>query len=196
MYRLMSLLAGALAIPAMPIPASAQASWQWMASYSNTCTNAFDVCGAVQVGMLAKLDGGTSVPITAEVSTLGNASRLSGSVAISEGASGEFAFGLGPNDLYGCDHPYGGASTCGPDAWLVLSFDVSGSIDARDWTGFYPECYAPGSNPAGTYMCSSFGTPTEMSPVPEPVTLALVGTGLAGLGAFGARRCRRTRLGG
>ncbi len=88
------------------------------------------------------------------------------------------------------------AQTCGPAAAAVFAFSIAGSLDASQFDNAYVLAYGPrgsancftdpGAAPFHAQPCDLLAAP----PVPEPVTVILLGTGLLGIGSLQLRRRR------
>ena len=101
----------------------------------------------------------------------------------------------------GCNQGGLPASTCGSGAWVSFTWGSSGLWDAGEFStafivegtsGAYcfsdPAAYTPSPRYPACDVLSEFN---DATPVPEPVTIALLGTGLAGVGAVRGRRRER-----
>lgn len=113
----------------------------------------------------------------------------------------------GCNDGTEAPSQFTGYQTCAYDSWIVFSFTAHGTWDPANtvvhWSGnAYSSptgskqvifCGVPESEDTCSYS-TDFEPPPPANVTPEPVTLALLGTGLAGVGAA-ARRRRKQQQG-
>lgn len=88
-------------------------------------------------------------------------------------------------------------STCvggAPDGWVTFAFSTTSTVAAEDfqiaWGVISVSDGSPDSEDLGSYQGNTDGGGTPMNVVPEPLTVILLGSGLAGL-AFVASRRRR-----
>ena len=106
------------------------------------------------------------------------------------------------NGLIGCSQqpPPGHYQTCYPNgAFLELDFLTSAQFDLNDPSAVYGWHSQAVSGRSCSLWVSSDGTQTQPSEgdgsdcgvVPEPVTMLLLGSGLAGMGGIGALRRRK-----
>jgi hypothetical protein len=70
--------------------------------------------------------------------------------------------------------------------WIVLDFNITGNWDLSN-----SYLLVKGQSNIGSTECITGGPHANCGVVPEPVTMTLLGTGLAGLGGFAALRRRR-----
>jgi hypothetical protein len=106
------------------------------------------------------------------------------------------------NPIQGCDVaniPFGSfpASfrTCGTDAMIEFAFSTPTILDAESFEGGSITNVGVDGN---SYRCDFYGSDgcvLESTVTPEPATMLLVGTGLAGLGGWSRRRRRRSAIG-
>jgi hypothetical protein len=153
--------------------------------YMNFSAGSFEGGDIARADIKTRATGGAKV-----LSGDGLSSDLHVSRSLSGG--GWFTFGFG--GIWGCDSPGWGVTTCGPNGWFVMSFDVDWSLRATDLDGVSAGCYNPAVDPESNYECDAFGaggftaSRTFATRVPEPTTVLLFGWGLLGIGITGVRR--------
>lgn len=168
-----------------------------------------------RIGIVAPTNIGSASGLT--VTTSGTATAMNNPGALwslrtpgSIGSPIELAAGISSGTsgaIVGCSDPSSGTPsthfrTCGTTGWVEFSFTTSNAWSANDaelaWvidktTNF----------PGGGLECDTDTVPAPgrtgciaTSPVPEPITMVLMGSGLAGMGGIGfLRRRRKNELG-
>jgi hypothetical protein len=130
--------------------------------------------------------------------TLRNGGSIGGTIEVTAGVTNN-----GNGGIIGCATPAPGIlqpqrwfQTCDPSGWVVITFTTDNSWSANDaevaflsnqfqnpsGSGAGLECYT-GTNPRTIQHCDAV--------TPEPVTMILLGSGLASMGGFGLVRRRK-----
>lgn len=125
---------------------------------------------------------------------LSNPGRLGGPIELTAGITpGSTAGGI-----IGCDSPASGLpgsyfNTCGSNDWVVFYFTTTNAWSANDaQVAWLTQQF--GVNGGGLECDTNGGSPGRESCVsvtPEPITMLLLGSGLAGVGGVGVVRRRR-----
>lgn len=108
--------------------------------------------------------------------------------------------GSASGGIAGCSNPYPGLpatyfKTCGSNAWVEFSFSTTNAWSANNSEVAW--LVQNMNNPRnGSIECDSQGAPglrqhCASDVTPEPVTMILLGSGLAGMGGFGVMKRRR-----
>jgi hypothetical protein len=166
--------------------------------------------GAAWFGVETAVNHGTTPYAAATAAALGGASITAGTSGLgwSGHTQGNVVFAGGAH-VFGCDLPswkhildegsYSYASTC--NGFIQLSFTTAQAWDAEDVTKWTVQGKRDGDADAARFDCWSgyadcdLGfNPIDQTVVPEPITIVLLGTGLAGIGAMRARRRKKDEL--
>lgn len=156
---------------------------------------------ATSIYFLAFLTGEAAATPGTEVSALATPKAQGGATvsdasdwSIFESGDAIFLSALGNNGVGGCagSSPVGGfgqmGQTCGPNDFITFSFFTTRTFDPNALTLADLEFVGiADGNPADS--CND-GTPCKITSTPEPATILLVSTGLAGIA--GIRRRRRS----
>ena len=84
-------------------------------------------------------------------------------------------------------------TTCGPDAWVVFSFGTTGRWNESDVLAVSTYQYSEEDRFIQRYSCNTASSNCTAAVAPEPITMVLLGTGLAGLSGAGLLRRRRRK---
>ena len=209
--RKLSLGAAAVALVGLASPAQAE-SWSLCA----TSSNGFLSCAAAEASIVGNTltvtvtnlypGEGDEHVLTGFGFYYANGAESATASALNSSTIGGWDLGLGPLDSPGPGAGYtwlGGASTSGVgdgighDSNATFVFTLTGPVELADLE-FAFRAQSTGPDGEGSTKCyptdniesehSCLGLTTT---VPEPATVALMGTGLLGLGGFGALRRRR-----